>query len=35
MTEPQNLDSSERAGRPGKTRTWWHPRLARLLDHEK
>ena len=20
--------------RPGKTRTWWHPLLARLLDHE-
>ena len=34
MTEPQNTDRSERADRPGKTRTWWHPLLARLLDYE-
>ena len=27
----QQPDPSER---PGKTRTWWHPLLARLLDHE-
>jgi hypothetical protein len=30
---PQNPASSERAERPGKTRTWWHPLLVRLLDH--
>ena len=30
MTEPQNQD---RGDRPGKTRTWWHPLLARLMDH--
>ena len=34
MTEPQNTDRSEREDRPGKTRTWWHPLLARLLDYE-
>lgn len=22
-----------REGQPGTTRTWWHPLLARLLDH--
>ena len=32
MTEPQKTDRSEREDRPGKTRTWWHPLLARLLD---
>ena len=30
MTEPQKPDVADR---PGKTRTWWHPLLARLLDH--
>ena len=30
MTETQNQDRSDR---PGKTRTWWHPLLARLMDH--
>ncbi len=34
MDEPRHFDNSERADRPGKTRTWWHPLLARLLDHE-
>jgi hypothetical protein len=34
MSEPQHPDSSERADRLGKTRTWWHPLLARLLDYE-
>ncbi len=34
MSKPQHPDSSERADRPGKTRTWWHPPLARLLDYE-
>ena len=34
MDEPGHIDNSERADRPGKTRTWWHPLLARLLDHE-
>ena len=34
MTEPQNTGSSERADRPGKSRKWWHPLLARLLDYE-
>jgi hypothetical protein len=33
MTEPQKPDASDRTDRPGKTRTWWHPLLARLLDH--
>ena len=34
MTKPDQPDTSDRADRPGKTRTWWHPLLARLLDHE-
>jgi hypothetical protein len=34
MTEPNGTGSSEREDRPGKTRTWWHPLLARLLDYE-
>jgi hypothetical protein len=34
MTEPQNSDRYQRESRPGKTRTWWHPLLARLLDFE-
>ena len=24
---------ADRVERPGKTRTWWHPLLARLMDH--
>jgi len=32
MTEPLQPDSAEPAGRPGKTRTPWHPLLERLLD---
>jgi len=32
MIEPENPASSELADRPGKTRTWWHPLLVRLLD---
>ena len=34
MSQPQKPDPSERIDRPGKMRTWWHPLLARLLDHE-
>ncbi len=34
MTEPPSPITSERPERPGKTRTWWHPLLARLLDYE-
>jgi hypothetical protein len=34
MNEPRDIDHSERADRPGKTRTWWHPLLVRLLDYE-
>jgi len=30
MTDSRNEDRDER---PGKTRTWWHPLLARLMDH--
>ena len=33
MNGPQTPEASERIDRPGKTRTWWHPLLARLLDH--
>ena len=33
MSELDPSDSSERPGQPGTTRTWWHPLLARLLDH--
>ncbi len=33
MNGPQPPEASERVDRPGKTRTWWHPLLARLLDH--
>ena len=32
MMEPEPADASDRTGQPGKTRTWWHPLLARLLD---
>jgi hypothetical protein len=34
MNEPQKPDVSEGTDQPGKTRTWWHPLLVRLLDHE-
>ena len=33
MTEPPKPNASDRTDRPGKTRTWWHPLLTRLLDH--
>ena len=33
MMESEQADASDRADRPGKTRTWWHPLFARLLDH--
>ncbi len=33
MSDIDPSDSSERLGQPGTTRTWWHPLLARLLDH--
>jgi hypothetical protein len=33
MTDNQQTDSSEREVVPGKTRTLWHPLLARLLDY--
>jgi hypothetical protein len=33
MNESHEPDASNRTDRPGKTRTWWHPLLARLLDH--
>ena len=32
MKEINPSDSTERFDQPGKTRTWWHPLLARLLD---
>ena len=32
MTQPEQADASDRADRPGKTRTWWHPLFARLLE---
>ena len=32
MMETEPADASDRTGQPGKTRTWWHPLLARLLD---
>ena len=32
MTDAQQSDTSERGDQPGKTRTWWHPLLARMLD---
>jgi hypothetical protein len=34
MNEPQEPDGTDRTDRPGKIRTWWHPLLVRLLDHE-
>ena len=33
MTDVQQSGSSERGDQPGKTRTWWHPLLARMLDY--
>ena len=35
MTDASHSDSDrgERGEEPGKTRTWWHPLLARLLNH--
>ena len=34
MSQPLKPDTGEAPERPGKTRTWWHQLLARLLDHE-
>ena len=34
MSESQQPDDTQRDDRPGKTRTWWHPLLVRLLDYE-
>jgi len=35
MNERQQPHAPDhQADRPGKTRTWWHPLLVRLLDHE-
>ena len=31
MTDAQQSDTSERRDQPGKTRTWWHPLLVRML----
>jgi hypothetical protein len=33
MTDKGSTDCEERPDQPGKIRTWWHPLLARLLDH--
>jgi hypothetical protein len=33
MTDLHPSDSDEHRDEPGKTRTWWHPLFARLLDH--
>jgi len=33
MTEDQMCKDFDGGDQPGKTRTWWHPLLARLLDH--
>ena len=33
MTDDQKSDLSDRGDQPGKTRTWWHPLLVRLLNH--
>jgi hypothetical protein len=30
----QDENESDQSERPGKTRTWWHPLLTRLLSHE-
>ena len=29
--DAQQSDTSERGDQPGKTRTWWHPLLVRML----
>jgi hypothetical protein len=34
MNEPVKSHAPDQTERAGKTRTWWHPLLARLLDHE-
>jgi hypothetical protein len=34
MNESDDPDHAEDEQRPGKTRTWWHPLLVRLLDFE-
>ena len=34
MTTNENATGSEHTNRPGKTRTWWHPLLVRLLKQE-
>ena len=31
-TDIQQVDSPEHGDQPGKTRTWWHPLLAQMLD---
>ena len=31
MTDVPQSDTSERRDQPGKTRTWWHPFLVRML----
>jgi hypothetical protein len=33
MTDAQQSDSFPRGDQPGKTRTWWHPLLVRMLDY--
>ena len=33
MTGDENSASPDQAVTPGKTRTWWHPLLVRLLKH--
>lgn len=33
MSEPVSSHDERSSDQPGKTRTWWHPLLARLLDH--
>jgi hypothetical protein len=34
MNESDDSDRAQDGERPGKTRTWWHPLLVRLLDFE-
>ncbi len=33
MSDPDFPEGGAPRDQPGKTRTWWHPLLARLLDH--
>ena len=33
MTDAPNQAAFDHGDRPGKTRTWWHPLLTRLMDH--